>query len=304
MAASFEDACIGSLLGLALGDALGAPYEGGALERLTWKTIGLTRPGTLRYTDDTEMAIGLAESLLACGGLDAEHLAGTWASRASWDRGYGGGALTVLKRIRNGTPWHEANRRVFPDGSFGNGGAMRAAPIGLYYHRRAEALTHAARQASVITHAHELGIQGGVLIARATAAALHATTGIELLETIRTDDLNAEYQDRLITARQWMQAKTPPDPGEVAQRLGNRILAHESAPTAVYLAARHLTSAFETLITEVINLGGDVDTIGAMAGGIYGAARGLPPLPTEPLHRLEDRDHIEQLAKRLAATCQ
>jgi ADP-ribosylglycohydrolase len=296
-----HDRCVGSIFGLALGDALGAPYEGGVLERLTWQAIGLSRPGTLRYTDDTEMAIGLAESLIACGGLDADHLAKTWAERASWDRGYGGGALKVLRMIRRGTPWQEANRKVFPDGSFGNGGAMRAAPIGLYYHDDPDALTRAARQASEITHAHELGIQGGVLIARATAVAMRTATGIELLDAIETEDLDEQYRDRLKIVRQWLQTDSPPPLPDVAHQLGNTILAHESAVTAVYLAARHCASDFESLITDVINLGGDVDTIGAMAGGIFGANRRVDALPRAPLDQLEDCDHIAQLAGRLAS---
>lgn len=295
---SLADRFAGSMLGLALGDALGAPYEGGVLERVTWKIIGLSRRGTLRYTDDTEMAIGITESLLNCDGFDDEHLAKTWAERASWSRGYGGGALAVLKLIREGTPWQEANRRVFPDGSFGNGAAMRAAPIGLYYHADPAALTRVARAASEITHAHELGVQGGLLIARTTAAALDSPTGEQLLKAIDTADLDDEYRSRLATARSWLNDGAPALP-EVAEQLGNSILAHESAVTAVYLAARHLHGGFEDLMTGVINLGGDVDTIGAMAGGIYGAAHGKASLPQEPLGQLEDASRIESLAEQL-----
>lgn len=289
------------MLGLALGDALGAPYEGGIVERLTWQTIGLSRSGTLGYTDDTEMAVGLAESLLACGGFDADHLARTWADRASPNRGYGGGALAVLNLIRQGVAWQDANRRVFPDGSFGNGGAMRALPIGLYYHNDPTRLTAVARQASEITHAHQLGIEGGLVIARAGAAAVHATDSHELLNAIKDDDLNEPYRGQLTQARQWLDATPPPPLDEVSARLGNSILAHESAVTAIYLAARNLDHGFESLITEVIGLGGDVDTIGAMAGGIVGTALGYSALPQQPLEQLEDRQHIESLAQRMAA---
>jgi poly(ADP-ribose) glycohydrolase ARH3 len=269
----------GGMLGLALGDALGAPYEGGLVERLTWQAIGLSRPGTLRYTDDTEMAVGLAESLLACGGFDADHLARTWAARASGDRGYGGGALAVLKLIHQGVAWQDANRRVFPDGSFGNGGAMRALPIGLYYCNDPERLTTVARQASEITHAHELGIEGGLAIARAVSAAVNGAGSDEWLNAIAADDLDEQYRDRLALAREWLAGPSPPPLREVAARLGNSVLAHESAMTAIYMAARNLEHGFETLMTEVIELGGDVDTIGAMAGGILGTALGDSALP-------------------------
>jgi len=300
MTSARRDQCLGAILGLALGDALGAPHEGGSSGRVTADAIRRAPPRELRYTDDTEMAAGLAESLVACGGFDPDHLARTWADRAGPSRGYGPGALTVLKLIRRGTPWHEANRQVFPDGSFGNGGAMRAAPIGLRYHHDPATLTQVARKASEITHAHELGMQGGLVIARATAAAMHARSGRDLIEAIPQGDLAQAYTDRLALTRHWLDTGQAPKLAEVATRLGHSILATESAVTAIYLAARHLDDAFETLIAEVINLGGDVDTIGAMAGGIHGAAHGHERLPTAPLNALEHRDWLEQLATRLA----
>jgi poly(ADP-ribose) glycohydrolase ARH3 len=61
----------GCLLGLALGDALGARHEGGVAERFLWSLIGSTRGGRMRWTDDTQMSVDIAESLLAKGGLDA-----------------------------------------------------------------------------------------------------------------------------------------------------------------------------------------------------------------------------------------
>src|SRR5262245_31347877 len=124
--AGLEDKFVGSLLGLALGDALGAPFEGGLAARLAWRALGIGKRGTLRWTDDTEMALGLARSLTEHRGLDADSLARAWAEEADWKRGYGGGALRLLARIRGGEDWRTANRSVFPAGSYGNGAAMRA----------------------------------------------------------------------------------------------------------------------------------------------------------------------------------
>jgi len=125
-----EDKFAGSMLGLALADAMGARYEGGPLGRVR----ALDDTGSvLTWTDDTEMARGLAESLVACRGLDADHLARTWAESMQPRRGYGAGARKLLERIRSGAHWREANRSVFPEGSFGNGAAMRAAPLGLCF---------------------------------------------------------------------------------------------------------------------------------------------------------------------------
>src|SRR5215813_2144106 len=100
--AELEDRYVGSLLGLALGDALGAPYEGGAVGQAAWWLLGVGKGNLLRWTDDTEMAIGLATSLIEKRGLDADHLARTWAENADWKRGYGPGARKLLARVRKG----------------------------------------------------------------------------------------------------------------------------------------------------------------------------------------------------------
>jgi len=70
----------GCLLGLALGDAFGAPFEGGPVERLVWRVIGKTRQGAMRWTDDTQMSLDLAESLISHEGLEVEELARRFAA--------------------------------------------------------------------------------------------------------------------------------------------------------------------------------------------------------------------------------
>ena len=97
-----EQRCRGAVFGLALGDALGAPHEGGPVERLLWRWLGSTRDGRRRFTDDTQMALDLADSLLRCGKVDQDDLAATFANSYRWSRGYGPTAARVLKRIRGG----------------------------------------------------------------------------------------------------------------------------------------------------------------------------------------------------------
>src|SRR5436190_16580426 len=111
------DQFTGCLLGLATGDAIGAPYEGGLLERLVWRMIGRTSDGCLRWTDDTQMALDLAESLLEEAGVRPDALAKRFAASYRWSRGYGPGAARVLKLIRRGKPWQEASQAVYAEGS-------------------------------------------------------------------------------------------------------------------------------------------------------------------------------------------
>lgn len=174
-----EDQFRGALVGLALGDALGAPHEGGVLERLVWRVMGTAR-GLRRFTDDTQMSLDLAASLIERGGVDQDDLAMRFASGYQWDRGYGPGAASVLKSIRRGASWREASRSVYPEGSLGNGGAMRAPVVGLFFHDRPERVDDAARLTAEITHAHPLGITGAQLVARATVMALARADGATL----------------------------------------------------------------------------------------------------------------------------
>jgi len=287
-----EDRFVAGMLGLALGDALGARHEGGPLGQAAWWLLGLGKGDLLRWSDDTEMALGLAASLVEKGGVDADHLARTWADGMSATRGYGSGARRLLTMIRAGADWRDANCAIFPDGSFGNGAAMRAAPLGLFYHREPAELERAARRAAEITHAHPLGIEGGILIARATAMALSGDLDLGALGDGCRED---EFRDRLKTAVQDL------DRDAVVRRLGNGIEAHRSAVTAVHCARRF--REFLPMMEFIISLGGDTDTIGAMAGGIFGARHGTAALPEEPLARLEERGLIEKRARALWATC-
>lgn len=284
------DRFAGSLLGLALGDALGAPHEGGPVGQALWWALGLGRGDTLRWTDDTQMALGLAESLVERNGLDPDHVARAWAEAADWKRGYGPGARRLLAMIRAGTDWREANTAVFPDGSYGNGAAMRVAPVGLFHHERPEALDRDAKASSVVTHAHPLAVEGALLIARATAAALHDR--IDLAELAK-GCAHREYAEALEHAGGEMER------GEVRRRLGAGVEAHRSVVTALHVAARF--REFTPMIEFVISLGGDTDTIGAMAGAVFGARWGRAALPAEPLSRLESRERIEETAAKLHA---
>ncbi|MBI3270383.1 MAG: ADP-ribosylglycohydrolase family protein [Planctomycetes bacterium] len=297
---TLEERFVGSLLGLALGDALGAKHEGGILGGILWVLVGGTRGEKLWWTDDTQMAVGLAESLVECGGLDPDRLARRWADGYETWRGYGHGARKLLARVRQGEDWRSANRSVFPDGSLGNGAAMRAAPLGLFYYADPETLARAAEVAASITHAHPLGVEGGVLIARATALAL--AEDFEpgaFLAALLAGCRREEFRKRLELARVWLGES--PDLRAVSRGLGTAVTAHESAVTAVYAFCRHRTDFME-LVKFVVALGGDTDTIGAMAGGIFGARNGVAALPADLLARLEARERIESVARALCAS--
>jgi poly(ADP-ribose) glycohydrolase ARH3 len=282
----------GCLLGLAMGDAMGAPFEGSPAGEKPLSAL----PGVLHYTDDTEMAIGIAESLAQKGLFDPDDMAARFADNFNPWRGYGPGTIAVIGLIKQGVPWHEANRSVFPEGSFGNGAAMRAAPVGMFFHNNAEGLLAATLGSSAITHDHPLAKEGALLITHAVAHTIRGVPRGEIIDCLLRDITLGEYRVKLAATARLLEKDTTPQ--EVINALGNSILAVESAPTAVYAYARHGNDYLAT-VRFCINLGGDTDTISAMAGAISGAHLGSGGLPPGMLDRLEDRDRLRALAQRL-----
>ncbi|HEY5956009.1 MAG TPA: ADP-ribosylglycohydrolase family protein [Polyangiaceae bacterium] len=286
---------VGCLLGLALGDALGAPFEGGPIERALWKLIGKTREGRYRWTDDTQMALDLAESLTLKPHLDQDDLALRFARGYRWSRGYGPGAARILKQIRRGVDWRVANTATFRLGSFGNGAAMRAPVIGLVCVRQPSALVARAKASAFVTHAHPLGQEGAILVALATSLACADNRPTEILDGLQSHAEQEEFVKRLELARIWLGSANV-DTDIVRRRLGNGVAAAESCVTAIYIALRFLGSPFDELLAFTAACKGDVDTIGAMAGAIWGAHNGAEALPVKSISRLERSDHIQDVA--------
>jgi ADP-ribosylglycohydrolase len=291
------------LLGVALADAWGAPHEGGPLEGLLWRMIG-TRHGRRRWTDDTQMTFDVAASLAEWGRIDQDDLALRFARSYRWSRGYGPGAARILKRIRRGEHWSSASRKVYTQGSFGNGAAMRAVPIGLFFAGQGtHTLITAAHCAAEITHANPKGQEGAALIALVASLVFTGRSPSDIWAAIRAATWTPVVTEKLATAEQWLGAQQPVAPSIVARQLGRSITAAGSCPTAVYIGLRHLHEPFVDLLDFTRRVGGDVDTIGAMAGGIWGALRGLGALPMDYLAKLEEADRLVREASRFASAC-
>jgi poly(ADP-ribose) glycohydrolase ARH3 len=294
------DRARGALLGTFVGDALGMPYEGAPPAAIPQRLAMVdARCGRGTYTDDTQMAIALAESLLERGGIDPPALAQAFADAYDPRRGYGRGTTEVLRLVRSGVDPHAAARQAFGgQGSRGNGAAMRVAPIAVRYAGDAAALLGAARAGAAVTHAHPVAIDGAVALAAAIAAAL---TGAPPLDAALAAAAEPELEDRLNQALNVLGSSH--EPAEVAALLGNRSTADESVPAAVYAAAAH--DSVEAAITFAVRCGGDTDTIGAMAGAIAAARAGARAIPAHWLDALEDgpkgRSHVTSLADRLVA---
>ncbi len=292
----------GCLLGLALGDAFNAPLEGGPIERLVWRMIGKTSQGKRRYTDDTQMSLDLARSLIDRGELDLDDVARRFARSYRWSRGYGPAAAKLLKKIRRGQDWRSASTSVYPEGSWGNGGAMRAPVIGLAYASGdVFQVADKARESARITHAHELGMQGAAMIAGATVVALRGGDIEDVWVAAREVAPDGAFTRRIEVASRWLDADGEPRSGrEIRAELGSGMTATESCVTALYLASACHGRSFEEMIALAGDCGGDTDTISSMAGAVWGAWRGVEALPGAWIEQLEDAEIIREVASSLA----
>jgi poly(ADP-ribose) glycohydrolase ARH3 len=293
---------LGCMLGSALGDAIGElafrfPEE----DRLR---AAIAAAPVLRYTDDTAMAIGLAESLAERGGLDPPHLGRTFHrhfNREPW-RGYASGPPTIFHLVeKSGLTYEEAARSLYGDqGSRGNGAAMRAAPLGLFYHGAPD-LYDQAVAAAALTHAHPLAQDGAAVQASAVAMAIHLDPQKpfprdnflrRLLRLAKT----SEIKEKLSLVRTLLKGQVPGP--ETARILGKSVRIDESLPFAVFafLAQPH---SFENCLMGAVLSGGDRDTLGAMAGALSGAYLGVTAITALWREKLENLALIERLALAL-----
>jgi poly(ADP-ribose) glycohydrolase ARH3 len=297
----------GCLFGLAIGDALGGKFEAQSADAIrgrfaTTESLIAYPQEEIWYTDDTQMAIGVSEALIAEGEIREETLCRAFVANYLPSRGYGRGARAVLDAMEDGHDYRQVAEQHFPGGSFGNGAAMRVAPVGLLFRDDRPRLWEQARLSALPTHVHPLGIEGAQLL----ALAVGLCTGMEgfdraaFFSELLGACSSAEYRAKMETAA------VIRSPEELAG-LGNRIEALHSVPTAI--ASFALTpESYEETISNVVFLGGDTDTLAAMAGALSGAYVGVSRLPGRLVGLLESspkgRTYLKSLSEQLFAVYQ
>jgi poly(ADP-ribose) glycohydrolase ARH3 len=293
---------LGGLVGAAVGDGLGSYREGRGMTKKEDIESLAEKLQELTYTDDTHMTIGVAESLIESKGFNGKHMAQTFIKNYEAEpwRGYGPGPPKIFRMIRSGESWDSAAGKLYKGGSFGNGAAMRVAPIGLLYPNNPEKLREMAYKSSCITHSHELGKEGAALQAYAVALALNTRSDEDIVREafllkLQNFAQNRLYKEKIGSIKELLSEQ---DRARVVNVLGNGIEAPRSVPTAIYCSLKQPKSYKDSVI-YAISLGGDTDTIASMAGAISGAYLGIEAIPQEWRLKLENRAYIETLAEKL-----
>ncbi len=276
-----------SLEGLSIGDALG--------ERFFFR--GTRAPGMIArrelpprrwdYTDDTRMALSIVAILYEHGEINQDALALHFARLYIEEprRGYGAAMHHLLPDLHFGADWREAAPALFGGkGSFGNGAAMRIAPLGAYFADDLERVVAEAERSAVVTHAHPEAAAGAVAVAVAAAQAARSRDAAapdwrSFIDSVLPLVPQSEVRDGIQRARD-----LPDDAGvdEAVARLGNGsgVSAQDTVPFVLWCAARHLRD-FEGAVWTTISGLGDIDTNAAMVGGIVAPAVGLEHIPPD-----------------------
>lgn len=337
----------GCLLGLAVGDALGAPLEGLSAQQIrahygqvvdyvdgvrAWKKkpYRWRMPGL--YSDDTQQALALADVLLERGEVDPSRLAEVYRALATpkgaylgAHRGIGRSFRQVLADLERGvSPWETGQA------SAGIGAAMRIAPVALYFRGDPGAIFEAVMAASLMTHRDIRSLAGAMAVALAVR---HLADGGPrepsflfrlAAEVARAEDrIAGAYADAVASlgahlhSLSWAIAhvesilEVPRERAlaalvEEANRHGAEPPCRRPTmgfppvciPTCLYLLLT--TDCFEEAILEVINLGGDADSAGAILGALAGAHYGVDAIPDRWLASLQNREGIDLRAEALA----
>ncbi len=286
---------IGSLVGLVVGDALGTTLEFAErdtqplhTELLGGGPFGL-QPG--EWTDDTSMALCLADSLLANDGFDPKDAMDRYLRW--WRNGensVSGSCVDIGITTQRALSRYERLRDPFcgdshPE-SAGNGSLMRLAPVPIFYCRQRETAKEMA-----------------ILQSRSTHAAREAMEACEYFTELLVEALNGCSKDDVLRVRRWHGCPAIEDIAkggwkhktrDQIQSTGYAIHSLEAAVWCVYKA-----NSFEEALVAAVNLGRDADTVGAITGQLAGALWSYDSIPQRWLQALQWREHIEGLAEKL-----
>jgi ADP-ribosylglycohydrolase len=289
-----------ALEGLSVADAFGEQllHAGPHTRALMLNDRAVPEGRTWMWTDDTIMSLSIVENLAAHGGIECTSLAKAFGDRYNADagRGYGRGAHQVLDAIWHGLPYEAAARLLFDgQGSMGNGGGMRSAPIGAYFMDDLDAVVEHARRSAAPTHAHPEGIAGAIAVAIAAARVFAGERDPRaLLEAVIERTPAGETRSRIVRAIPMLGTSVadPRDasatviagraePLTVATELGNgaQVISSDTIPFSLWCAATHLDD-YSGALWACGDVGGDIDTTCAIVGGIIVGAVGLEGIPT------------------------
>lgn len=289
------------LLGTAVGDALGVPFETKLINNpalLEWdgKTyLGSEhhklQPG--QYSDDTQMSLMVAESLIKNRGFNPDDLSARYVDwmTSGRARGWGKTTLMAIQNLVAGKHWSESGIA----GSLGNGTAMRSAPFGVYFRNDIYSLVNICKIDSAITHASEDAEAGSIAIALAAAYAVNNDTD-NLLEKICSHLPDSKVKNTIYSLDALISSEHI-NPSQALKVLGTKANVRETVPAALYCFLK--IDNYQEAVVTAIKAGGDTDTTAAIVGALFGAKLGMKCIDPVLAATVEDADKIVEMDSQL-----
>lgn len=296
MPLTLSDRYRGSLLGLACGDAVGTTVE--FMPRGTFApVVDMVGGGPFKlmagqWTDDTSMALCLAQSLISKEGFDARDQMGRYLNWWKW--GYlssTGECFDIGMTVRDALGQFERTGEPFAGSthphSAGNGSMMRLAPVVLFYFPDLASVHTYARQSSRTTHGAEEAIECCLVLAQAISSALSGGSKDRVLQL---DDIPLTEPKVIAIAR-----------GEYRHKSSDEIkgTGYSVASLEAALWCFDHTDSFAEAVLAAANLGDDADTTAAIVGQLAGAYYGVQAIPTDWRDKLWLQDDIQDMADAL-----
>jgi ADP-ribosylglycohydrolase len=315
----------GCLMGVAIGDCLGHPFEGKLRTKIYSyfddfeEFIQKNKSFFRTYTDDTQLTLHLAEALIKGNGFNLDYIIREfikWLDDPPIGPGYG--CVSSIRKLKYGVEWEQA-----ASNSGGNGTTMRIAPIGLLYCKDPKALKTAAIKSSIITHSHPAASAGAVVIARAIAYLIEknpdAGFSVEEFFNVITSSINNSQEEIWkefieILSKLKSNLDIPIESGLIKfsqagvkspyfieEYLGQAFVHPYTISTvacAIFIFLKKLPS-FKECIFELATAGGDSDTVGAIGGSLAGAYFGLNNIPQDLIKLVKNHKNISRISEEL-----
>lgn len=289
------------LLGTAVGDALGVPFETKLANYellVAWdgqSYLGSEhhrlKPG--QYSDDTQMSLMVAESLIENHAFNPDDLAERYvdwivSGRA---RGYGKTTLLAVQNLVNGKHWSESGIA----GSYGNGTAMRAAPFGIYFRNDLQSLISICKMDSSITHASDEAEAGSIAIGVAAYYAVNRETE-GLLDELWRILPDSKVKSTIYSLDSLIDSPYI-TPEQALRVIGTKADVRQTVPAALYCFLKF--DNYHDAVFAAIKAGGDTDTTAAIVGALFGAKFGMKGINRDLIRAVEESDRLVELDSQL-----
>lgn len=288
-----RERALGCIIGGAIGDAIGGPFEG--------------RPAPVQFkehtdwsiSDDSQLTLATCESIIELNHVSPEHIAQRFVHwyRARRITGMGASTLKALRDLDSGLHWALAGAKG--ERSAGNGAAMRVAPIAFHIDPDDAQQRLLIRDVCRITHHNEEAYAGALAVVIAIRSlAFRQSAPMDLLDVVSSRLPDSRVRDRLIE----LAALRNESVADVAAKFGASGYVVESVPLTLFAARSIEHQTFDDLLRTVIEAGGDTDTNASIAGQLAGAWLGAAKISSQMIELLPETDFVQQVASDFAKT--